>query len=153
MIPWAAAVALSLIMAYVSDKLQKRFVIIAISLVFAIVGNIMLFTIHTNREAEFAGVVFYLMGVISALPIVVCWYAMNLKGHQERAVGIPWQLGVGNASGIVSTFAFPSKDAPRYVLGYSLGIGFLGLGVVVAVSYYTGCMLKNRRLGHQRFLL
>lgn len=153
MIPWAAGTVFSLAIAYISDKLQKRFIVIMACLVFAFAGNVLLLTIHTNRKAELAGVVMYLMGVVAASPITICWYAMNLNGHHERAVGIPWQLGLGNVSGIISTFAFPSKDAPRYTLGYSLGLGFLCFGAAVCVLYYVRCKIENQRLGRQKYVL
>lgn len=133
-------------MAWASDRAEVRFPFIAFGLGLAFVGNIMLFTIHHNVQAEYAGIFLYLMGVISIVPIVVCWLSMNLKGHKERAVGIPWQVGFGNAAGIVGTFAFPSADAPTYKLGYGLGLGFLCLAAAITLSYLAGYRTANRHL-------
>ena len=55
-------------------------------------------------------------------------------------------LGVGESGGILATFAFLATDAPRYRLGYSLCLGFLGVGAVAAVGYYTACRWENRAL-------
>ena len=55
-------------------------------------------------------------------------------------------LGVGESGGILATFAFLATDAPRYRLGYSLCLGFLGVGAVAAVGYYAACRWENRAL-------
>lgn len=143
--PWAAAVVFSMSMAYLSDKTQKRFPFIVAGLCLALSGNLILFTVHNNRQAEYAGVFLYLMGVIGILPVVVCWFTMNLKGHGNRAVGIPWQVGFGNTAGIVATFAFPSTDAPQYHMGYSLGLAFLCVAGAASVAYFIGCLMENKR--------
>lgn len=151
-IPWAAAIVFGMGLAYLSDKFQTRSPFIVLGLCFAITGNLILFTVHNNRKAEFAGLVLYTMGVIGTLPIVVCWFTMNLKGHGQRAVGTAWQVGFGNIAGIVATFAFPSKDAPRYHLGYSLGLGCLCLAGVTSAVYFAGCFVQNRRRDGERRL-
>ena len=141
-------------MAYGSDRAQLRFPFIVIGLVLALSGNIMLFTIHSNRQAEYVGVFLYLMGVISITPIIVCWFSMNLQGHRERAISIPYQVGFGNAAGIVGTFAFPASDAPQYKLGYSLGLGFLCATAAIAIMYFVGYRVSNRhRSARDRYVL
>ncbi len=152
--PWAAAVVLSLSVAYLSDKIKSRFSFIIFGLCLALCGNLVLFTVHDNRRVQYAAVFLYLMGVISMLPVVVCLFTMNLKGHRNRAVGTAWQVGFGNCAGIIATFAFPSADAPRYRLGYSLGLGFLCLAGAAALAYFVGCLMANkRRGGTDRFIL
>ena len=32
------------------------------------------------------------MGTYTAMPIVVCWFNMNLGGHHRRSVGSAWQV-------------------------------------------------------------
>ena len=38
------------------------------------------------------------MGAYTAMPIVVCWFNLNLGGHHRRAVGSGWQIGVSRES-------------------------------------------------------
>lgn len=141
-------------MAYFSDKTQKRFPFIIFGLCVALAGNIVLITVHNNRQVEYAGVFLYLIGVIGILPVVVCWFAMNLRGHSKKAIGIPWQVGFGNSAGIIATFAFPSTDAPHYHLGYSLGLAFLCVGFAASLAYFVGCMVANRgRAKENRLIL
>lgn len=153
MIPWAAAIVFGMTIAYLSDRFQIRSAFILIGLCVAVVGNLILFTVHKNRKAEFAGLALYTMGVIGILPVVICWFSMNMKGHKNKAVATAWQIGFGNISGIVATFAFPSKDAPRYHLGYSLGLGCLCLAGVASLAYFIGCFVENKGRPKDRRLL
>lgn len=143
--PWAAAVVFGMLIAYLSDRFQHRFGFILIGLCLGIAGNLILFNVHDNRQVEYAGLVLYTMGVISLLPIVVCWFSLNLKGHRNRAVGTAWQIGFGNLAGIIAIFAFPSTDAPRYHLGYSLGLSFLFVGGAASTVYFVGCYMENKQ--------
>lgn len=115
------------------------------SLIIALAGNLILFNEHRNQSAEFAALFLYLMGVIAAVPIFVCWVTMNLRGHRHRAVGVPYMVGIGNASGFVGAFAFPASDSPRYQLGYSLGLGFLLAALVMVLVYVVGYAIENRK--------
>lgn len=143
-IPWAAAVVFGMATASFSDHLRRRSPFILIGLCLAITGNLILFTVHTNNKAQFAGLAFYTMGVIAILPIIVCWFSMNLRGHANRAIGTAWQVGFGNIAGIVAVFAFPSQDKPRYWLGYGLGLGCLCLAGLASGAYWVGCRRRNR---------
>ena len=78
---------------------------------------------------------------------------MNLKGHRYKSVGTGWQIGFGNLAGLVAPFAFPSTDAPRYRLGYSLGLGCLCLAGVASLTYFIGCFMENKRRPNGRKLV
>ena len=144
-IPWAVTAVFSLALAFASDKVQLRSPFILLGLCLAVSGNLVLFTVHNNRQVEFAGLVLYTMGNECLIPIVVCWFSMNLRGHRKKSIGTAWQIGFGNLSGIVATFAFPSADAPRYHLGYSLGLASLCLTGAASLAYFLGC-LRDRKL-------
>lgn len=139
--------------AFFSDKLQNRSAFIMIGLCVAVTGNLILFTVHTNRKAEFAGLVFYTMGVIGILPVVVCWFAMNSQRHRHKLVSTAWQIGFGNLAGIVAPFAFPSADAPSYHLGYSLGLGCLCLAGTASLAYLIGCLMENKQRAKEHRLM
>lgn len=62
-------------------------------------------------------------GTYSAMPIIVCWFTMNLGGHHRRAVGSGWIIGFGNIGGIIATFAFQAQDAANfYRTGYRVSL-------------------------------
>lgn len=155
-IPWAAAIGLSMTVAYLSDKLRNRFYFILAGLCLAMSGNLVLLVVHDRRRQHgvgLAGLILYTMGVICILPIVICWFTMNLKGHRNRAVGTAWQISIGNLAGMVTPFAFPAADKPSYHRGYSLGLAGLCLAGAAALAYLAGCLRENKRRPEDRLVL
>lgn len=155
-IPWAAAIGLSMTVAYLSDKLRNRFYFILAGLCLAMSGNLVLLVVHDRRRQHgvgLAGLILYTMGVICILPIIICWFTMNLKGHRNRAVGTAWQISIGNLAGMVTPFAFPAADKPSYHRGYSLGLAGLCLAGAAALAYLAGCLRENKRRPEDRLVL
>lgn len=96
--PWAAAFGFSLFIAYCSDKLRHRFMFTIIPICVSLAGLGILINIHDNRHAEYGALFLVTSGTYSAMPVIVCWYAMNLGGHKRRSVGTAWQIGFGNSA-------------------------------------------------------
>ncbi|KAH7142957.1 major facilitator superfamily protein [Dactylonectria estremocensis] len=57
----------------------------------------------------------------------------NLGGHYKRGVGAGIQLSIGNCS--VASNIFVPEQAPRYLLGYGIGLGFVWLCVFAACAF------------------
>lgn len=70
---------------------------------------------------------------------------MNLRGHKARGVGTAWQIGFGNIGGIISAFAFLTKDAPLYKSGYRILLGFLCLAALSSILYLASLWWQNGR--------
>jgi hypothetical protein len=85
------------------------------------------------------------MGAYTAMPIIVCWFNMNLGGHHRRSVGSAWQVGFGNIGGIIAVFAFLSKDSPKFITGYSICIAFTCLSIIACIVYGIACIAANRK--------
>lgn len=47
--------------------------------------------------------------------------------------------------GIIAVYAFLAKDAPKYITGYSICIGFICLSVLANAVYFIGLIIENRR--------
>jgi MFS family permease len=110
--PWACAFAFAMIIAFLSDKFKHRFLFALIPICVSITGFGILITVHQNYHLEYAALFLVTMGTYSAMPVIVCWFNMNLGGHHRRAVGIAWQVGFGNigyVSSIISIIFICSK--------------------------------------------
>ena len=79
------------------------------------------------------------------MPIIVCWFNMNLGGHHRRSVGSAWQIGFGNIGGIIASFAFIQTDAPYFTNGYSISLAFTALSIMACVVYGFSCWSQNRK--------
>jgi predicted MFS family arabinose efflux permease len=142
--PWAAAFVMAMLIAYASDKCRHRFAFAVVPLVVAIAGFGMLLTIHHNLHAQYAALFLVAMGAYSSMPVLVCWFNMNLGGHHRRAVGSAWQIGFGNTGRIVAVFAFLKKDAPEYKVGYSICVSFAVVSLLSCGVYLVLCAVENR---------
>ncbi|MCJ1375331.1 hypothetical protein MMC20_006566 [Loxospora ochrophaea] len=142
--PWAAAFAFAMVVAYFSDKFKHRFLFTLIPICIAIAGFAILITVHTQPHLEYAALFLVTMGTYSALPVIVCWFNMNLGGHHRRSVGSAWQIGFGNIGGIIATYSFLSKDAPYYKQGYSICIGFVCLSAASCCIYFVAVLVQNK---------
>jgi len=63
----------------------------------------------------------------------------------RRGVGSAFLIGFGNCGGIIATFTFLAKDAPKYTKGYSLSLGFIGFSAVCCTIYFFALNSENRK--------
>ncbi|KAI1073453.1 putative allantoate permease [Whalleya microplaca] len=145
--PFAAALGMCLVLAYLSDKTDNRLPYVLFPGALLIAGLAILMTIHANFSVQYAGLCLVCMGAFGAGPTVICWYLMNLEGHKQRSIGSGWMISVGNTGGILAPFAFLPKFAPEYRPGYSICMGVAALGIVVTLCY-TLLILRERRRVH-----
>lgn len=148
--PFAAAFALCLITAYISDNVQLRYPFIILGYMILIAGLAILMRVHgrANFSAEYAGICLVSMGAFCAGASIVCWYLMNLQGHVQRSIGSAWMISFGNTGGIIAAFAFLKKDAPIYHSGYSAIMSTTVAGVI-AFMIYGGLVFTERRQAAQ----
>ncbi|OCH89295.1 MFS general substrate transporter [Obba rivulosa] len=142
---WAVAFVVAMVSAAASDYLKHRFLFAVVLSLISLVGFIILRVVHDNTSLEYGALFLASMGMYSAMPIVICWFNTNLAGHHRRAVGTAWQIGFGNIGGIIATFSFLAKDAPKYIPGYDICIAFLCVSIVADVVYYLGVSSENRK--------
>ena len=117
-----------MVIAYFSDKIKHRFAFTIMPICLAIAGFGILIVVHDNHHLQYGALFMVAMGVYSAMPVIVCWFNMNLGGHHRRAVGTAWQIGFGNIGGIIATYSFLTQDkADFYKPGYSICIAFICL--------------------------
>lgn len=142
--PWAAAFGFSMAIAWLSDRFKHRFLFAIFPICVCITGFAILITVHNHRDIQYAALFLVAMGAYTAMPVIVCWFNMNLGGHHRRAIGSAWQVGFGNIGGIIAVFAFLKKDAPKYLPGYSICIAFVCLSALSCCAYLVMCSWQNR---------
>ncbi|KAI0128467.1 major facilitator superfamily domain-containing protein [Xylariales sp. AK1849] len=143
--PWAVAFGFSLLIAVISDWFKHRALFAIGPLVLSITGFGILLGVHSNTDLEYAALFLVVMGTYGTMPIVVCWFNMNLGGHHRRSIGTAWQVGFGNIGGIIATYAFISTDAPYYRKGYAICIAFTCLSALASIGYLISITIENRR--------
>ncbi|KAI5795319.1 major facilitator superfamily domain-containing protein [Peziza echinospora] len=143
--PWVASFVYAMVIAIFSDKIKHRFLFAFVSILIAMAGLIILLCVHDDRNVKYGALFLVTSGCYGAMPVIVCWFNTNLGGHHRRAVGTAWQIGFGNIGGIIATYTFVAAEAPRYVKGYSLGLGFLGLALMSLTAYFFAIKIENHK--------
>ncbi|RYO82659.1 hypothetical protein DL764_009577 [Monosporascus ibericus] len=143
--PWAASFGFSLLIAALSDATKLRAPFALAPLALSIAGFGILLSVHDKIRIQYAALCFVTMGTYGAMPIIVCWFNMNLGGHHRRSIGTAWQVGFGNIGGIIATYSFVSTDAPRFVKGYAIAISFTILSIIACTVYLISIMVENRK--------
>jgi hypothetical protein len=100
-----------MIIAFVSDRVRHRFLFAVVPILVAISGLAVLLTTHgiAHRHVEYGVLFLVVIGIYSAMPVVICWFTMNLGGHKRRSVGTAWQIGFGNGKYPAAHFE-PERD-------------------------------------------
>lgn len=131
--------------AFCSDRLKHRFAFTMIPLAIAIAGFAMLLALDDKVHVKYGALFLVTCGAYSAMPVIVCWFAMNLGGHHRRSVGTAWQVGFGNIGGIIATYSFVEEDAPLYKPGNIICMSFCCLSVVACCVYMAAVWFENRK--------
>lgn len=109
-----------------------------------------------NRHARLAGVFLASMGIsfkswllnysgsFSSYPLTLGWVAINTVGHVKRGVALAFVSALGGISSIIGAFTFVASDSPRYLQGYSICVGFLGMSFILTLVYLAGLVIENR---------
>ncbi|KAL2160556.1 hypothetical protein VTH06DRAFT_1244 [Thermothelomyces fergusii] len=147
--PWAVSFGFSMIVAVLSDWAKHRFAFIIGSSCIAVSGFAVLLSVHDNLQVQYAALFLVCMGTFSAMPIIVCWFNMNLSGHHRKAIGSAWQIGFGNIGGIIATYSFVKGDAPFYRKGYAICLSFICLSVVSCFAYAAAVVWENKKRSKQ----
>ncbi|KAF2861832.1 MFS general substrate transporter [Piedraia hortae CBS 480.64] len=143
--PWASAFIFSMMIAALSDRARMRMPFAISCTVMALTGLAILLKVHDDIHLQYGALFLVICGSFSAMPLVVCWFTMNLGGHHRRSVGTAWIISVGNIGGIVAVFSFLKTDAPRYITGYSICLAFATLSIISAMAYGFLCLRENQK--------
>lgn len=76
--PWACAFGFSMLVAFFSDWARHRFLFAMVPIFIAIAGFAILMVVHNHHHVEYAALFLITSGTYSAMPIIVCWFTMNL---------------------------------------------------------------------------
>ena len=146
--PFAAALGLSLLTAFFSDKFNIRYPFILLGNLLIIIGLALMMTQHgtSHFSTEYLGICFITMGAFSSGAIIVCWVLMNMQGHKERSIGSAFVIGIGNAGGIVAVFCFTKDDAAdNYKRGYWILMAMALAGTASIAAYGLAVARERRR--------
>ncbi|KAF9886417.1 hypothetical protein FE257_011449 [Aspergillus nanangensis] len=141
----AAVVAVA--SAWVSDRRRQRSPFILFFMSMIAIGFIICIA-SSGRGVPgvvYFGVFVAVVGIYPAFPGNVTWLSVNLAGDYKRAAGMAIHIGVGNLSGAMASNFYREQDAPKYILGHALELGFCVAGIIAAVILRLGYQRINKK--------
>lgn len=162
---YVTACALSVIVAYYSDRLRKRSPFILVGLGIGVIGFIICVAASSRgvQGAVYAGVFIAYCAIIPTGPGIITWLSNNLAGSYKRSAGMGIQISLGSLSGgricfitsyMILGFDLPTamasnfyreSDSPKFILGHVLEITFVSIGLLAAVALRLNYQRINRK--------
>ncbi|KAF8974760.1 MFS transporter [Flammula alnicola] len=141
--PYVPAAVLTVVIAFLSDRLKWRGPFILICLPFAIIGYILAITAENNRT-RYIAVFFMATGVYPSAPSILSILPNNSSGHYKRATTTALQLAIANAGGFVATFAYTPDQKPKYIRGHAISLAFVVLAWILVAINVSYCLWENK---------
>ncbi|GAD94189.1 hypothetical protein PVAR5_2811 [Paecilomyces variotii No. 5] len=123
-IPYAVAAVVTVLVAFISDRLRLRGVIMLFVLPIAIAGYAVIANVH-DPYVKYGMTFLMATGMYASVPCILVWNSNNSAGHYKRATTSAMQLAIANCGGFVATFNYPQKDSPQYHRGHTIILGLL----------------------------
>ncbi|TAQ86413.1 hypothetical protein B7494_g5265 [Chlorociboria aeruginascens] len=112
--PYVLACMLTIGGSYAADKVKQRGIFLLVFELLAIAGFVMLLA-SDEPHIKYVGTFLAAGGIYPLIPLIGAWNSNNIGGSLKRGVGIAMQTGFGNLGGVIASFIYLTKDAPRKV--------------------------------------
>ncbi|TBU32911.1 MFS general substrate transporter [Dichomitus squalens] len=151
--PYVPAVVLTVVVAVASDKLKWRGPFILMFLPISIAGEFLPIIaslpaanlpITRNNVQRYAAVFLMAAGIYPCGPCILSILPNNSAGHYKKATTVALQLGLANCGGFVATFAYDSSQAPTYIRGHSIVLGFVCVAWLAIFCNVMYCRWENK---------
>ncbi|KAF2629980.1 MFS general substrate transporter [Macroventuria anomochaeta] len=146
--PYVCACLVAIGIAFASDKTNRRGIYLAIFTIPAIAGFAILRWV-TDPNVRYGGIFLITIGAFPGGPGFLAWATNNAGNPSVRAVSTAYVVTLGTAGGILSTWTYVAKDAPKYPTGHTINLAGQCCVLILAVAgiIYSKWENKQRDLG------
>lgn len=140
---YAVAFVAVLTTGYFNDKFPRfRGAVIASWLGLATVCSVVVCVVY-NYTARYVLLLFMASGLLTANASSLAYASSTLGAMRQeaRAVSLAFINSLACLSGIYGAYLFPSKDAPKYLMGFGV---VSGLGAVAVIIYAAAHVLFRK---------
>ncbi|KAH6660757.1 major facilitator superfamily transporter [Truncatella angustata] len=142
-IPYAVAAVCTVIVAFLSDRLRIRGIMMLCTLPIAIIGYAVIANV-TDPHVKYGMTFLMATGLYCSVPPVLGWLSNNSAGHYKRATTSALQLAIANCGGFVTVFIYPKSQGPQYHKGHTIILGLLVGGWFLILFNVLYCWKVNR---------
>ncbi|KAJ8110574.1 hypothetical protein OPT61_g6615 [Boeremia exigua] len=150
--PYVCGAISSIVFARLSDRFYWRLPFVAIPLSLIAIGYSIIIGFQGNLRANlgpsFFAIILTCIGIYPVQPAGSSWAANNLAPSSRRAIGVAFNICVGNIGGVVGSYMYLESEKPKYNTGFGLSLAFGASGFIVAflleASYKWGNSKKAK---------
>ncbi|KAJ5674075.1 Major facilitator superfamily domain general substrate transporter [Penicillium macrosclerotiorum] len=145
---YITAAVVAVVAAWFSDRQKQRSPFILFFMAMIAIGFIICIA-SSGRGVPgvvYFGVFVAVVGIYPAFPGNVTWLSVNLAGDYKRAAGMAIYIGLGNLAGAMASNFYRAEDAPQYILGHALELGFVVVGMLATILM----RFIYQRINHKR---
>lgn len=137
--PYFVAAICTVLVSWIADRTRQRGYCTTVTSGMGIIGFILLMSPVAAGVKYFA---LYLAAsaIYPCVPLTIAWTANNTNGTFKRAIVMGIVIGWSNMQGVVGSNVYQNRDAPRFLPGHGICMGFL------AVFLFGGSILHRALL-------
>ncbi|KAH7110087.1 major facilitator superfamily domain-containing protein [Dendryphion nanum] len=142
--PYVCACVVAIGVAFVSDKTNRRGIYLAAFTLLAITGFSIL-RWATDPNIRYMGVFFITLGAFPGGPGFLSWAMNNAAGPAVRAVSSAYVVTLGTAGGVLATWTYVKKDAPKYHTGHTINLAGQIFVLFLSLAGIAYCKWENKK--------
>ncbi|KAF5611937.1 high-affinity nicotinic acid transporter [Fusarium subglutinans] len=127
-----------------ADKIQQRGIFMIVFITMAGLGLILLMAVR-HSGVRYFGCFLLASGIFPSVPQGIAWNSNNIGGSLKRGVGIAMNVSCGNLGGIIASYLFLKKDAPRYFPGFGTLLGCQVMALILSIWMAIYLRRENAR--------
>ncbi|KAF3347837.1 hypothetical protein VD0002_g3222 [Verticillium dahliae] len=133
-----------LVVAWLSDRMQRRAMFAVVSGLVCTVGYAILVS-NASGRAKYFGCFLGAMGLYVVVGIPLAWLPSNNPRYGKRTVASGLQLTIGNSAGIPAPFLYATSDSPRFIKGHAISMAFVCMSSVIYMSFWAYFRFLNNK--------
>lgn len=130
--------------AWLSDRTQKRGMFCVIFGTVSLVGYAILIS-KTAPGVHYFGCFLIAAGLYILVGLPLAWLPNNSPRYGKRATANGLQLTIGNASGIMAPFIYPTREGPRYIRGHAITLAMVTMATCIYIFMWTYFTRVNKQ--------
>ncbi|KAL8732373.1 MAG: hypothetical protein Q9166_002771 [cf. Caloplaca sp. 2 TL-2023] len=138
------------VVARISDSQQKRGLYTVVFGAISVVGYGILIS-DASMGVHYFGCFLVAMGLYVTTGLPLAWLPNNQPRYGKRTTATGMQLTIGNASGIMAPFLYPSSEDTRFIRGHAVSLAMVGMAnaIFAFMSWYLSKQNDRRRRGEE----
>ena len=130
--PFALALVATMIAATFADRYHRRGLVAFCTLALGIIGCALNLT-GTSIAVRYTALCFLITSIYSTSPSILTWIPNNSATYSRRATAVAIGFVTSNSGGIISTWIYPQKSAPRYLFGTRFNLSLICIEMALIV--------------------